>query len=535
MNPTRFSHHTAAVAAAASLLATSAFAQSIPGSAADAGATSALEERANRATADAADTAILGRVDPDTYRVGPGDEFALRYSDLLDPKILRVGPSGELLLPNAGPLPVAGLTVREVETRVREQLRPYIKGKGFVLTLHKPRRFRLPVLGDVERPGVVALQAPVRASEAVEAAGGIAPGGARRGIQIRRDGDTLLVDLVRAMRTGDLATNPLVFETDVIYVPPEGPFVEVRGAVPHQGRYDRMQGDRLTTLLALGGGPRPSASLEHAVLARFRPDGSREDVAVDLNAALAAPGGPADPELSDGDRLFVPERSRWREVASVFVGGEVARPGPYPIEDGVDRLRAVLERAGGTTPKADRMSIRVERRIEEAEPDTAFLRLARELEPMLSPAERSYVVLRTRAREAVSAPVGALLERGDPAGDIALRDGDRVMVPELLPMISVQGEVRTPGFVPMRDKGRYADYIEAAGGYTSRAMKSRTRITLAATGRQVNAGDSDVLLPGDTIWVPAKPERNPWATFRDIIGVAAAAAAIVIAVEAVNN
>ena len=53
--------------------------------------------------APAPDAPIEGRVDPDTYRVGPGDEFALRYSDLLDPKILRVAPSGELLLPDAGP------------------------------------------------------------------------------------------------------------------------------------------------------------------------------------------------------------------------------------------------------------------------------------------------------------------------------------------------------------------------------------------------------------------------------------------------
>jgi protein involved in polysaccharide export with SLBB domain len=181
------------------------------------------------------------------------------------------------------------------------------------------------------------------------------------------------------------------------------------------------------------------------------------------------------------------------------------------------------------------MAIRVERRMEGAEPDTAFLRLAQDLEPMLSSAERSYVVLRTRSRDAVSAPVGALLESGDPAGDVLLRDGDRVVVPRLLPMISVQGEVRAPGLVPLRDKGRVEDYIEAAGGFTSHAMKSRTRVTLAATGRQVGSGDTGVLHAGDTIWVPAKPERNPWSTIRDIVGVTAAAAAIVLAVEAVNN
>ena len=205
----------AVLAVIAVLTATPAWAQSTP--------PSRLDDPARAADpAPSADAPIEGRVDPDTYRVGPGDEFALRYSDLLDPKILRVAPSGELLLPDAGPVAVAGLTLRETQARVREQLRPYIRGKGFMLALHRPRRFRIPVLGDVERPGSVTLQAPVRASEAIAAAGGIGPTGARRGIQVRRGSDTLRVDLVRYTRSGDLEANPLVFETDVVYVPATG-------------------------------------------------------------------------------------------------------------------------------------------------------------------------------------------------------------------------------------------------------------------------------------------------------------------------
>jgi hypothetical protein len=123
-----------------------------------------------------------GRVGPDTYR-GAGRRVRAPLFGPTDPKILRVAPSGELLLPDAGPVAVAGLSLREAQSRVREVLRPYVRGKGFVLALHRTRRFRLPVLGDVNRPGVVTLQAPVRASEAIEAAGGVAPLGALRGIE----------------------------------------------------------------------------------------------------------------------------------------------------------------------------------------------------------------------------------------------------------------------------------------------------------------------------------------------------------------
>ncbi|TMQ64379.1 MAG: hypothetical protein E6K79_07795, partial [Candidatus Eisenbacteria bacterium] len=379
------------------------------------------ERPENGGTISEPESPIEGRVDPDTYRVGPGDEFSLRYSDLLDQKILTVAPSGELLLPDAGPVVVAGLSLREAQSRVREILRPYVRGKGFALTLHKTRRFRVPVLGDVEHPGVVVLQAPVRASEAIEAAGGVTPSGARRGIEVRRGGDTLSVDLVRYTRAGDVTVNPLVFETDVVYVPAAGRLVEIQGAVPHGGRLDFVEGDRLSTLVALAGGFLPAASIDDASLVRFKPDGSREPVPVRLGAAIMAPGGSDDLPLVEGDRLYVPAKSHWREPSFVRVEGEVARPGPYPIEDGVDRIQSVLERAGGYTDFADRMAVRVERSQEHEEPDSAFLSLARERDQILNATERSYVIMKTRERRALSAPVGALLEAGDKRGDVALR------------------------------------------------------------------------------------------------------------------
>jgi protein involved in polysaccharide export with SLBB domain len=480
------------------------------------------------------ETAIEGRVDPDTYRVGPGDEFALRFSDLLDPRILRVAPSGELLLPNAGPIDVAGLTLREADARVRERMKPYVRGKGFVFALHRPRRFGLRVLGDVASPGVVMLQAPVRASEAIAAAGGVAGGGAQRGIQVRRGTDTLLVDLVRYARAGDVVANPLVFETDVIYVPPATWTVEALGAVAHPGRFDYQKGDRISDLLALAGGLRPEAAPDLTTLrASTKPGGEARPVRV--SEVLASPGGPVDTLLSPGDVLYVPAQSHYLEQEHVMVEGEVAHPGPYPIEDGVTRIRTVLERAGGFTPFANRSGVRIERPLAHAPTDSAFLRIAGEQGPLLSPVERLYVLTRARERNAVSAPVGLLLEAGDARGDVALYDGDRVVIPRFLPFVSVQGEVRAPGHVPYREDWKVVDYVKAAGDYTGRAYKSRTRVTQATTGSPIWAADVRELRAGDVIWVPTEPDRNPWGTIRDIIMVTAAAASIVIAVEAVTD
>jgi protein involved in polysaccharide export with SLBB domain len=474
---------------------------------------------------------IAGRVDPATYRVGPGDEFALRYSDLLDPRILRVGPAGDLVLPDVGPLAVAGLTLSEMEARVRERMRPYVRGRGFDISLYRPRRFRLYVTGEVETPGTVTLQAPVRASEAIEAAGGVTWAGARRGIQIRRGADTLLVDLLLASRGGPLSADPLVFESDVLYVPPTGRRVEIWGAVAHQGRYDFMPGDRWSTLVAAAGGALPGASLADASVERFEPGGASERSPARLDEALASPGSSADAALREGDRLFVPGRARWLQGDMVVVEGEVARPGPYPIRSGVDRVRAILAAAGGFTPFADSASVRVERGEIGAPADTAFLHLAERNPDLLTPADKDYIVTRARERRAISANVGRSLSRGDPAGDVPLHDGDRIVVPRRVALVSVQGEVRAPGFVPYVPGRRASEYVKDAGGFTSRARKGRMRVTVAGTGGQVDADDAGALRPGDAIWVPTKPERSTWGSVRDVLTTAAQVATIYLVVR----
>ena len=473
---------------------------------------------------------IEGRVDPDTYRVGPGDEFAFRHSDLLDPKILRVGPAGEILFPDAGAIFVAGLTLRQAEAKVRESLRSYVRGKGLVFSLYRPRRFRLPVLGEVGRPGVVTVTAPVRASEAIEAAGGVSTGGARRGIVVRRGADSLRVDLVRYGTLGDLSGNPLVFETDVIFVPASGKYAEILGAVPHPGRYDLLLGDRVSDLIALAGGPLPRAALDRAELERFEGAGERARRTILLSEEAGLARGGEDPELHELDRVFIPSRAVYKDGAAVDVIGEASHPGPYSIREGVDGVRSVLGRAGGITEFADVSRARIEREAESASRDTAFLRLSSDHQSLLTEEEARYVKLRARERDAVSADLSVVLRAGG-SSDIALLDGDRIVIPRRFPSVSVQGEVRSPGLVAYEPGRRADDYVRAAGGYTDRAYKGKTRITIARTGQQVKPGDAAAIGAGDTVWVPSKPERSRWATVRDVLTTAAQVATVYLVIH----
>jgi protein involved in polysaccharide export with SLBB domain len=474
---------------------------------------------------------IEGRVDPTTYRIGPGDEFELRRSSARDPKILRVGPAGDLVLPEEGSIRVAGLTLAETEALLHHRMRRYVNRKGFALTFYRPRRFRMPVLGEVARPGAVTLQAPVHASEAIAAAGGIAVAGAQRGIQVRRGADTLLVDLVGAARGGNSVADPLVFESDILFVPARGRFIEVLGAVPHPGRYDFLAGDRLSGLVELAGGALPEAAPEHAQLTRFDARGLPEQMRVALGTALAAPSGPEDRLLAEGDRLFIPSRAHWREAMMVEVAGEVVRPGPYPIAEGVDHVRDLLERAGGYTEFAERGAVRIERLFATARRDSLFLNLVRTGDPVVSVTDREIAFLATRERQAVAADIGALLERGDESGNTLLLNGDRIVVPRHRPIVSVQGEVRAPGYVVYTPGRKLWDYIGDAGGLTKRADRKHVRVSIATTGQQVSAAEAGELHPQDTIWVLAKRERTTSQRARFLFVAASQLAAVYLVVR----
>jgi protein involved in polysaccharide export with SLBB domain len=474
---------------------------------------------------------IEGRVDPITYRVGPGDEFALRYSNRRNPIIIRVGPVGDLLLPDAGPTPVAGLTLSEVEALVRKRMGRSTHGKGFALTLYRPRRFRMRVQGEVLRPGAVTLQAPVRASEAIAAAGGVTPEGVQRGIQVRRGADTLLVDLVRAARGGDPLMDPLVFESDVLFVPARGRFIEVLGAVSHPGRYDFLAGDRLSDLIELAGGALPEAAPEYAELTRFSARKVPERTALALGTALAAPSGSEDRLLADGDRVFIPSQAHWREGMMVEVVGEVVRPGPYPITEGVDRVRDLLERAGGYTEFAERGAVRIERLFATAQRDSLFLSLARADDHVVSDTDREIAFLATRERHAVAAEIGVLLEQGNESGNTLLLPGDRIVVPPHRPIVSVQGEVRAPGYVHYTPGRKLWDYITDAGGTTKRADCGHVRVTIATTGQHVSASEARELRPQDTIWVPPKRDRSSSERVRDIFVFVGQLAAVYVVIR----
>lgn len=177
----------------------------------------------------------------DAYRLQPGDQVEITV--LEDPSLNRqvlVLPDGRISLPIAGTFEVAGLTPEQLAARVRRGLAsafvtaPTVTASVFGVTAGEDGEDEDPeviyVIGEVQRPGVFAIQEPLSILQALALAGGPGPFAARDRIQVRRTDDDGIEILEMfdydALEEGLSFTVPQsqLGDGDVILVPERGLF-----------------------------------------------------------------------------------------------------------------------------------------------------------------------------------------------------------------------------------------------------------------------------------------------------------------------
>ncbi len=454
---------------------------------------------------------LAGAVDPDRYLVGPGDLFQIDFSGRVSRSLtLAVGPEGTVFIPGAGLVKVDGLTLTEARRELVRRAAQEFRGVRLDVRLSRARTLRVFVTGAVRAPGAVDAVAYRRLSEVLTDSLLLANSSRRNILVSHRQSSSgepgaapVIADLERFNRTGDARFDPLLLDGDVIHVPVATRSLAIEGAVARPGVVELGPLDSLSTLIDMAGGVLPSARSERCLLLRWRSPVEVESTFFDLGDVNA---GLTNPPLSDGDRVYVYFQSRFHELASASVFGEVQRPGAYPLDSHRTHLSALIRAAGGFLDRADLSTIRVYRANRQAsEADPEFDRLARLSRTEMSASE--YEVLRARMtarREDYRVDWNRLL--ASPDLDFELRDGDVVRVDAVLASVRVEGEVRHPGLVEFKPDRSAAEYVALAGGFSRRAASSKVRLTRAVTGQSALARDIPMIAPGDLIWVPERPD-----------------------------
>lgn len=122
--------------------------------------------------------------------------------------------------------------------------------------------------------------------------------------------------------------------------------VSILGQVARPGRYALPGHLSLLELLAEAGGSTASAG-NLAVLIR-QVDGKQQRISLYLDNSQNPSQALQDTELTANDIVFVPQ------VQKFYVYGEVGKPGAYPVEDGLNVMRAIAIAGGLTSRGSDR-------------------------------------------------------------------------------------------------------------------------------------------------------------------------------------
>ena len=418
-----------------------------------------------------------GPVDQD-YPIGPGDELVLTmWGDAQLALTATVNREGAVVLPDVGTVPVNGLTlegarsrIRAVLARIYAGLRPTGAGStiSLDLSLGKLRSIQVFLLGEVVKPGGYTVSSVSRVLNALYVAGGATRPGSLRDVRVIRGGEVVAhVDLYRLLLTGDAADETRLQNGDVVFVPPVGRRVKVSGPLRRNGLFELKEGENLTALLRMAGGPLAETDLSRAQITRVVPPALRDSLrgqdrlALDVSLAAAAQGRGGDVPLCDADELVAYPIGKERQNTVTISGASVLKPGVYEYRPGL-RLHDLVEQAGGLKPEAYLDRAQVTR----TGPD--------------------------RTRSVLRMDLSRALAR-DPRDDLALEPLDELSVLSKWDIaerghVSIDGLVRHPGTYEYLEGMTLADLVFEAGGLTDDALAlsaELARVVLQAQGARI--------------------------------------------------
>lgn len=166
---------------------------------------------------------VQGSCETGPYKIGPGDILNLsvwKNSDLT--RQVTVLPNGIIHLPLAGQIKAAGLSVRELEEKLKKKLTPFVPEPEICIMVQQINSLVVYVTGKVRNPGRFLLYDNLNVLQVLSLAGGMTPFAKEKKISIlRKDkGDTqMFLFNYKAVSKGEhLEQNILLKRGDVIVV-----------------------------------------------------------------------------------------------------------------------------------------------------------------------------------------------------------------------------------------------------------------------------------------------------------------------------
>lgn len=246
----------------------------------------------------------------------------------------RVDSKGNILLPLAGSLHVASMTLPQITDAVAQRYKDaeiLVDPQVTVFVAEFSRR-TITITGEVRAPGVYPVTAPRTLTDTLAMAGGLSDTASRTVSIVHAANPNEIVHVtlnVGAQTPESLEQGRIeILPGDSIFVARSG-VVYVVGQLNRPGGYQVEHNNRLTLLeaVALAGGLTRTAKGNHSRLIRRSATG-REEISIDLDKVLY--GGGPDMLLTDGDILYVPASAR-KEYTQQAISAALGAGAAYGI------------------------------------------------------------------------------------------------------------------------------------------------------------------------------------------------------------
>ncbi len=425
---------------------------------------------------------------PDSYKLSAADEVVVDiWGDVITNITTEITPDGAVIIPDLGPVYLAGKTITQAEKSLKEYLSKIYSGisapnpNTFVkLSLGKIRSVTVNVVGDVKKPGTYTLPSLSTIASAMYLAEGVSDLGTVRNINLYRNNKLISTfDIYDFITKGNLGTNLRLEDNDVISVAPYYGVVTVLGGAKRPMKYEISEGESLSKLVEYMGGFTEDAYDNEVVIDRKYNSGDTKGATSSSFIVNRKDFGTF--SLENGDIIYIKRHSP--EFANrVKIVGAVRRPGIYGISIDSDEpnsnlstLRELILKSGGLK-------------------EDAYM-------------HKGYIVRfgENRNKEQVTfSPIDVILKKTD----VQLMPDDSVRifsVNDIMPKQTVQiyGEVNKPSDIKDPITGNATEYefrhgmtigdlILNANGITDAATLSKVEIArrIGRNGEQVNKGDT---------------------------------------------
>lgn len=389
-------------------------------------------------------------IGPD-YVLGTGDGLTINLWGGISQSFERViDREGKIVLPEAGSLVVAGLTLQHAQSAIAGALKQQFNNAQVDVTIARMRTVRIYVVGDVQRPGAYDLSSLSTPINALYAAGGPTSVGSLRVLRHYR-GKQLVreVDLYDFLLNGVRNDEERLQSGDTLLVPPAGPQVAVSGMVKRPAIYELMGKSSLAEVLNDAGGATVAAALNFITIERIQPNQERETVSLELpapNPREVALQAIAAFQIKDGDRIRVAPILPHSERA-IYVEGHVVRPGKFPYRDGM-RLTDVVRTYQDLLPEPAGKGDLIRLMPPDLHPETIQFDVADVLIGNTTLSLQPFDTIRIYGRYEADAP-----------------------------QVAVRGEVLRPGTYALSEGMTAAQLVRMAGGFKRDALLETADLT----------------------------------------------------------